>query len=121
MPKYILQVGPLQRGWIKGRVIPQIKAAKLYPLPIPKFDAKNTLHTEIVRDAKALASLIAASEHKAGASLDIVKRQISAINNRIEENVVEAYGLNVTAIKSLRDYLATSAGPRKTKRQLEMA
>ena len=104
----------------EGRVIPQIKAAKLNSLPVPEFAAQNSIHAKIASDAKALASLIAASEDKAGSSLEVAQRQILAIENRIEENVARAYGLKPADIESIRAYLAANVKPRKRKQRLEM-
>jgi hypothetical protein len=104
----------------EGRVIPQIKAAKLNSLPVPKFTEQNAIHTKIANDARALASLIASSEHKAGSSLEVARRQIEAIDNRIEENIARAYGLKPEDVELIKDYLATSAKPRQRKRVLEL-
>jgi hypothetical protein len=104
----------------EGRVIPQIKAAKLNLLPVPKFSEQNIIHKKIVNDAKALASLIASSEHKAGSSLEMAQRQIEAVDSRLEENIASAYGLKPDDIQSINDYLAASAKPRKRKNALEM-
>jgi len=104
----------------EGRVIPQIKAAKLNSLPVPKFTEQSAIHTKIANDARALASLIASSEHKAGSSLEVARRQIEAIDNRIEENIARAYGLKPEDVELIKDYLATSAKPRQRKRVLEL-
>jgi hypothetical protein len=57
----------------------------------------------------------------AGLSLDVAQRQIDAIDSRIEENIARAYGLKAADIESIKDYLVTSAKPRKRKYLLEMA
>ena len=83
----------------ESRVIPQIKAAKLEPLPVPQNFGKHTIapkvRTHVERMLKLHADLAAAKSSDAQTHL---QRDIAATDRAIDQLVYQLYGLTAEEI-----------------------
>lgn len=83
------------------RVIPQIKAAKLYGIPFPeKLDSNRSRYNKMIDLVKAILELnrklsIFKTEHEK----TIIQRQINATDRQIDQLVYKLYGLTGEEIK----------------------
>ncbi len=90
-----------------SRVIPQVKASKLYDLPIPNLDSdhpRTTLLSKIVELVDRMLSLhrqLAAA--KTTHDKTSIQRQISSTDQQIDELVYELYGLTEDEIKIVEE------------------
>jgi hypothetical protein len=78
----------------EGRVIPQVKAAKLYPLPVPKYHSTRDLHRKISDLSKGMMRLMASVNTKSQLDRSVIDRQAATLDQQIEEAVREAYQLS---------------------------
>lgn len=79
----------------ESRVIPQVKASKLYDLPFPNVDATNP-QTAVLRGLARRMLELDERKHSGKLSpsqLDRLEREIAATNARIDELVYELYGI----------------------------
>lgn len=86
-----------------GRVIPQIKAAKLLEVPIPMWNATDPRHRDVVSTVMALLSL--ANSDSAGAS-----RAFAAQRKRLEQLAAAIYGLELSALEEQTETETESTG-----------
>jgi predicted type IV restriction endonuclease len=78
----------------ESRVIPQVKAAKLEPLPFPKWQPQSAGVSELSSRCKTMYQLHKQlPEAKTGHEQTLIQRQIDATDRQIDKLVYELYGL----------------------------
>ena len=90
----------------ESRVIPQIKATKLYSLPFPNFEAIPDLVASL---AQTVDEIYAADEATAGANTvheeNLLSRRKEALLARLERDVQKAYGLSEFEARAIQEKL----------------
>ena len=78
----------------EARVIPQVKASKLYALPYPKYNSSDPIVTKLINECR---SMLALNRRLADAKTpDLVtqlRRQTELTDRAIDQLVYEIYGL----------------------------
>jgi hypothetical protein len=78
----------------ESRVIPQVKASKLYALPYPKYDSSNPLLTKLRNECKNMLTLNRRlTEAKTPDLVTQLRRQIEITDRTIDQLAYEIYGL----------------------------
>ena len=95
----------------ESRVIPQVKASKLNPLPFPKIDLQDARAQRLskwVRDMYALNRDLAAA--KTAHDKNVIQRQIDSTDKQIDQLVYELYGLTEDEIKIVEEATGSEGG-----------
>lgn len=88
----------------ESRVIPQVKASKLYDLPFPDCLTMKTQREQVREEVKHITSLQRRVDGSRTAhERKIVERQIDATDRRIDELVYELYGLTDKEIRIVEE------------------
>ena len=85
----------------ESRVIPQVKASKLEPLPIPAEACRKGSGSQDLETAAGvmLALTASASTARTEHERDLLQRQVDATDRKIDELVYELYGLTADEIR----------------------
>ena len=90
----------------EGRVIPQVKAAKLHEIPVPRSLLTKENRRELNRIVQTLEALNGLLRRETAApKVESCKRQIASATRRLDNMVAEMYGLTVAEMDLLAEYL----------------
>ncbi len=90
----------------ESRVIPQVKAAKLEPLPFPSWQAKSATVSDLAKLARQMCHMHGRlSAAKTPQEKTALERQIATTDSQIDRLVYDLYGLTEAEIKIIESSL----------------
>lgn len=94
----------------ESRVIPQVKAAKLYDLPFPETEGKQVECETLLSEVRSIMALYKRlDDETTGHSMKVIERQIESTDDRIDELVCKLYGLTDEEIRVVEEATNPSA------------